>query len=214
MREAVTFWIGAILAAVIGLLGLSGVLHILITIPYPSNNKGAEWVAAIGTVGTLIGTIWLASSDRRERSRRELDFATVIAVEFTEILPNVICATKTVINLLNDEFLTAYGQEYHTMANHLEMAGIWSVEDLTKLIVVPNRTAAKLALARAHLLSEIARFREATTSAQSRTQEETFQFNRSAAENLTSLLPSMEQGYGECVQLVNGEYQVHLPLHR
>lgn len=42
------------------------------------------WVGSIGTVGTLVGTIWLATTERRNRSRQEYALAQVTAASFVE----------------------------------------------------------------------------------------------------------------------------------
>ena len=72
-------WAIMVIATAIGLAGYEG-------IPWDKMDVTvwAYWVGAIGTIGALIGTIWLATSDRRNRRQQEFALAQVTAASFIE----------------------------------------------------------------------------------------------------------------------------------
>ena len=63
--------IGVILACAIAFMGFAAGIHLLVSLPIPKDT-GAEWIASIGTVGTLAGTIWLATAESRNRRNENL----------------------------------------------------------------------------------------------------------------------------------------------
>lgn len=69
MKEQVLRFVGAVLLTILAVLGVGAILHILVTLPF--EGKGPEWVTALGTIGTLIGTIYLARTETRRRESRE-----------------------------------------------------------------------------------------------------------------------------------------------
>jgi len=104
----------------------------------------AYWVAAIGTTGTLIGTIWLATEEKRERSRRELDLALVVCggiiLKITEIQVKMKAVGETLL-------LTVPGERENIEWSAGILSTLPEIEfsDLAALIVLPDNVATKVA---------------------------------------------------------------------
>lgn len=104
----------------------------------------AYWVAAIGTTGTLIGTIWLATEEKRERSRRELDLALVVCggiiLKIAEIQVKMEAVGKKLLRTIPGERENIeWGAEILGTLPEIEF------RDLAALIVLPNNVATKVA---------------------------------------------------------------------
>jgi hypothetical protein len=104
----------------------------------------AYWVAAIGTTGTLIGTIWLATEEKRERSRRELDLALVVCggiiLKISEIQVKVDAVGKGLLE-------TVAGERDNVEWSAEILADLPEIEirDLAALVVLPDNFATKVA---------------------------------------------------------------------
>lgn len=92
--------IGLVLVTIIAALGAAAAIHVLVTLPFP-DNKGAEWVGAIGTVATLVGTLWLATTETRRRLRQERLAAFVHATSISIRLTYAEASLNAVAELLN-----------------------------------------------------------------------------------------------------------------
>jgi hypothetical protein len=116
------------------------------------------WVGAVGTVGTLIGTIILATQDRRKRNVEMMDLAVVTASSMIERL--------TVANTLLDDFgrdlnrdvvnaLSSTQDEMQKVfASHtkrLEVLPSFETQELERIVILPNHCAAHLAAANGRL---------------------------------------------------------------
>lgn len=104
----------------------------------------AYWVGAVGTTGTLIGTIWLASSEKRERTRRELDLALVVCGGMILKIIEIQLQYKNVGQHLKATTL----ESFERVKWYAELLGeLPKIEfsDLAALIILPNNTATKLA---------------------------------------------------------------------
>jgi hypothetical protein len=78
MRDEVLRVIGAVVVGLIIILGLLAGVQMLSISPIWSE-QGATWVGAVGTVATLAGTIWLATTESRRRRKEELERAYIVA---------------------------------------------------------------------------------------------------------------------------------------
>jgi hypothetical protein len=74
MAIGYTKYAAILLSAVAGLLACAGVFWSGLTAA-----DWGKWVGAVNTVGTLIGTIWLATESSREKSVKAGDSASVTA---------------------------------------------------------------------------------------------------------------------------------------
>lgn len=154
MKEHVFRFVGAVFLTVLALLGVGAALHILVTLPF--DGKGPEWVGAIGTVATLIGTIWLAMTGERTRRNEGRDRAFVAASGLMLHLTKMQAVLETAAEHFSDEFFAERGFEYLMQAQLIEEPGVWSEEQILPLIVIPNHVCAHLARARADIF-DIAR---------------------------------------------------------
>ena len=103
------------------------------------------WVGSVGTVATLIGTIWIATEAARQRRRDETDFAIIAAAEFTFRLHSMQDTLRGVIERLPSIRNGAYGDIFKECCEQIQSAEIWRAEDLKPLVIIPGHLAANLA---------------------------------------------------------------------
>lgn len=110
------------------------------------------WVGSIGTVATLIGTIWLATESERKRRREELDKATLAAARMLVQIPVIRASFTTVRSfLIHSLFGTDPRPDYIQAAKILQDTGTWSVADVDLLVHLPGQTAAKMEMTRSRI---------------------------------------------------------------
>jgi hypothetical protein len=132
-------------AVVVGLTGTVTWLQL-------SSTDLAAWIAAVGTIGTLIGTIWLATAETRLRTDIELTKAKMIAASQVLRLNTCIRHFEEISNSIN-EIDTPNGVEIHVPAHldsclaKLQEIDLWSVADCVELIPLPEYSAWRLAIA-------------------------------------------------------------------
>ncbi|MBW3512898.1 hypothetical protein [Janthinobacterium sp. NKUCC06_STL] len=102
------------------------------------------WVGSVGTVGTLIGTMLLATSERRNRSRQEFALAQVTAASFAErirVLRHLLEQSIEALKVCeNDIFKADFAGLYRT----IDDIRIWSPAETIPLITLPGKVAMKL----------------------------------------------------------------------
>jgi hypothetical protein len=134
---------------VLGVLLTAGLLVDLILIGLECDlNKSdwGTWVGSIGTVGALIGAIWVATADRRAKRQERLDYALIAAAGLVARLPLIIKALLRARTTLTTP-LDQSDDVNHMLAkafSFMEEANLWSAEELVPLVFLPNQTAAKL----------------------------------------------------------------------
>jgi hypothetical protein len=108
-------------------------------------DKGT-WSGALGTVGTLIGTIWLATSESRRRHRDEITRARLHAASFMLQLAHASGALGQVTRSLQIDTQVDRGPG-PILACLTNMQGIelWTIEDLIPLAPLSKNFAALLA---------------------------------------------------------------------
>jgi hypothetical protein len=144
MKEQVLRFIGAVFLTILALLGIGAALHILVTLPF--EGKGPEWVGAIGTVATLIGTIVLANTQNREKTKSDLTLARLHAASMVLRLVHAQAVVAEVCRMLDLARQIEMGPEHLTqMMDKLSGIDLWSVGELVPLVPLPNNIAVKLA---------------------------------------------------------------------
>jgi hypothetical protein len=113
----------------------------------------AYWVAAIGTIGTLIGTIVIATSENRRRKKTEVDFAKLAAAGMLFKVRRVRRAVRAFNAMIarpaeQHEIDSAVQVDYAGFIQGIEDAGMWNLADVMPLIHLPNETAYNLEYAR------------------------------------------------------------------
>lgn len=122
------------------------------------------WVGSIGTVCTLIGTIWLATAEKRKQRRQELDRAFVAAASIDLKLQKMLDTLQSSV----EHFAEPPGETdyfYDVFAQLIEGEEIWNDDEILPLIALPDRVCARLASARSlirecvHKMTELANTR-------------------------------------------------------
>lgn len=143
MKEHVSRFIGVVLLTILALLGLGAAIHIMVTLPLAG--KGPEWVGAIGTVGTLIGTIWLATKGERNKRKEALLVARLHAAGMFWKLSHLKLTVESVSNNLDPGDAPDLNKKITSCRDILEKLILWSMADLVPLAPLPRGIAAKLA---------------------------------------------------------------------
>lgn len=108
-------------------------------------DKGT-WSGALGTVGTLIGTIWLATSESRRRHRDEITRARLHAASFMLQLAHASGAIGQVARSLQRDIQIDRGPTpILACLSVMREIELWAIEDLIPLAPLPNNVAALLA---------------------------------------------------------------------
>lgn len=111
-----------------------------------SKSDWGTWVGSVGTVGALIGTIWLATEERRRRNRESMDLATLAAASLLLRLARMAGAIQRVISVLETDPPPGKVTNFRFCSDCLEKSDRWTTEDLLPLIPLPNHAAASLAI--------------------------------------------------------------------
>lgn len=106
------------------------------------------WVGAIGTIGALVGTIWLATSSERLRVREARARAFVACASIGLKVADTQEAVDSVIEYLEDEFEIGYAVNVKMLSDRLKNSGQWSDEEILPLIFLNSRVTAHLATIR------------------------------------------------------------------
>lgn len=127
-------------------LGVTALVHEVVILWPADVQKAAEWTGAIGTVGTLIGTIWLATAQTRRRDRDELLRAKLAGVGQMFRLAHAIRDITEVRNTLQTLAICDLGGS-HLMncISKLSAIPLWTADELVPMIPLPGSTAARLA---------------------------------------------------------------------
>lgn len=146
--------IGGIIIGITILIGTLAAVQLLSQTPLWST-EGSGWVGAIGTVGTLIGTIWLATAEARRRKAQEAARGFIVAASLAPRLDMLSHHIGAFSGRL--EFSDWEGMQQGTA--HQEASGFLSfaytpatTDELIALESMPLNCATKLAYAQAQLV--------------------------------------------------------------
>jgi hypothetical protein len=110
------------------------------------------WIGSIGTVATLIGTIWLATSAERRKRQEDLGKATVAAARMAVRIPVIQSSFSTVRAFLaNTVFDGDPRLDYAAAARHMQDTGTWSNADVDPLIHMSGGRVAMLEMTRSRI---------------------------------------------------------------
>lgn len=144
-------WAIMVIAAAIGVGGYNGIPWCKMDV-----TVWAYWIGAIGTVGAFVGTIWLATSERR---KNHLDSVLLARITATDLHIRVRVARtqveeacdyfrkynpKNMPNLSEEEYATHY---FNAIGSMLSNVRLWDLPELSPLISLPGHSAALLATA-------------------------------------------------------------------
>jgi len=139
-------WAAMVLGAAVGLGGYEWICWSKL-----SASDWGTWVGAIGTVATLIGTIVLATNERRERLRSERNLALVTVAALTFQIPFVQSSLRSVIITMQRDVDQNQATDYASVADTLNTMPLWTREELATLVGIRDHLAARLAFAGAEI---------------------------------------------------------------
>lgn len=105
------------------------------------------WFGAIGTIGALVGAIWIATGERRRRESEARDLATIAAAGVLLRISRINAALGRVADHLSTKFTAGGGPDFRYCAGQIKLVGLWDVSEIVPLVALPNHAAAKLAFA-------------------------------------------------------------------
>lgn len=111
----------------------------------------AAWMGAFGTIAAFIGTIWIATGERRVRERKEHDLAMITAASLMFRIIYVRRAINELELALEQRLENSVRVDYGAHYTKIEELDIWTNEELIPLVTLPNHAAAKLAAAQTML---------------------------------------------------------------
>jgi hypothetical protein len=149
--------VGFFLVAIVGVLGVLAAVHMVMSLPFTAteHDKRAEWVGALGTVGTLIGTIWLATSAERRRHREAMDRAIIAASALQLDLFAMVHALQNALTTFFDRMEDGDTIHYKLIAENILGSGTWRDEQFLPLVVMRNHVAARLVVANSIIKSAV-----------------------------------------------------------
>ena len=154
MRDELLRIAGGVVLGLVVILGVLAAVQVLSTSPLWSA-VGATWVGAIGTVGTLLGTIWLASAEARRRHAQARAGSYIVASALAPRL-ELLAADVGAFNAA-----LIFGRPEERGATVKQLADNFlsiayeraTTEDLLALEAMPNNCATKLAFAQAQIFT-------------------------------------------------------------
>ncbi|OEZ50318.1 hypothetical protein JAB1_14330 [Janthinobacterium sp. MP5059B] len=143
-------WAIMVIAGAIGLAGYEGIPWCKMDI-----TVWAYWVAAVGTISTLLGTIWLATNESRHRRAEALSKAKLTALHIHMNLLHTESLAKGVLESLSNlrDFLDEHAAVEHDVikaifivSDTLDRSVYFTADELSRLIPLPDHCADKIAL--------------------------------------------------------------------
>ncbi len=143
-----------------GLLGVvaAGLTHTGTSVGLKGGDWPA-WVGAVGTVATLMGTIWLATAQTRQKARDDLTLARLHAAGMVNRLGYACSAIGKTCRTFETSLTTPidlYIGHWLEIQKELSSIRLWNTSELVPMVTLPKNTAAKLAQAADELQTVIA----------------------------------------------------------
>lgn len=160
------------------------------------------WVGSVGTVGALIGTVWLATSERRKRLRdeRAMEIVTCMSLLIREL--KAMISIRTVLEELENDVPAISGVTMLQCSDILEQTELWTPQEVAPLIRVPNDAAAMLVHAVEAIRHTIGELRWMAMEGP----EETAKRMSPLILQLRVALNALELAHVECEAVVHGPY--------
>lgn len=114
--------------------------------------KKPEWIGALGTIAAFLGTIWIATNETRRRRRETGDLAVLVCIGMSNDLQWLI-DQLAITDELDRDYPVGNIQSWKGAADAISNRCHWSDEQITKLVCVGGKTAERIVLARAQILS-------------------------------------------------------------
>lgn len=163
-----------------------------------SKSDWGTWVGSIGTVGTLVGTVLLATSEGRAKREEQRALALVATAGFIVRLRNLLRGLANARAVLteplaqHDDARVTFAECFEFIEDH----DLWTAEELVPLLYLPRQTAARLAKLGIDARTTKAKFKKA--SEQDAPWDAVELLARVFVAELTSTLERAERVYVEC----------------
>lgn len=146
-------WAIMVIAAAIGLAAYEGIPWCKMSVA-----EWAYWVAAVGTTGTLIGTIWLATNETRIKNARDMVTARISVSALRPRVLEVLNICKNVCVMLDQISIEVRLGEFSSVKVRevgigLATVATWDTSDLMPLAVLQDGCAEKLAGAHGFIIT-------------------------------------------------------------
>ena len=164
-----------------------------------SKSDWATWVGSIGTVGALIGTIWIASAQARsaarmERTRARLHAASIV-VRLLHVKGDL---RRTAETMRSIDPAHIYEPKFRLSLESLQSIQLWTIEDVMPLLPLPGGIAGLLA----HSIGSIEGLRRvlanAMTSGELGTADGRAEFIRGFCFQIDRVVKFVEEGFEGC----------------
>lgn len=156
------------------------------------------WVGSIGTIGTLMGTLWLATREQARRSHSERSLALVTVAALTFRIPLIRNQLDYIGAKLISDLQHPGTTDYQSISLIMNALPIWKPEELAHLVVLRDDLAARLAFAAAQidtvriLFNQVAEMRVYTDPLHNRL------FNLSALPQINSPIEILDDCFNRC----------------
>src|SRR5471030_2141973 len=110
-----------------------------------SNSDWGTWIGSVGTVGALIGTIVIASDERKARKKRELALAKISATSFNVRLGELLVAVSGAVTLANAFDAGGVIENLELAEKLIIEANIWAPAEVIDLVGYDPELASDLA---------------------------------------------------------------------
>jgi hypothetical protein len=138
-RPLLWILLGAVSIAALASIGFQHALN---------KSDWGTWVGAVGTVGALIGTIWLAYGETRRRERRELLIAELHAEEILVQVVKLRASTRALSADSTGVLVTSTDPRIlNWCIDHVKKLEAWQVEELIPLTAMSTNVAVNMARA-------------------------------------------------------------------
>lgn len=171
----------------------------IINKPFTHSGDMATWAGAFGTFVAFAGTIWVATSETRRRTRDELLKARLRAASMVLRLVQAQACIETVCRDLELCGKVDMGVEpFLNSRDTLKNIDIWGIDELIPLAPLPNNAAVQLAAASDQTRSAIPILENAAVRLKAEKPTERTKFAQSLHKNLSGTASLIEQSIVEC----------------
>jgi hypothetical protein len=120
-----------------------------------------------------VGTIWLATEAERRKEREQFDLAIITASTLVARIADLRSSMFIALKLLpaGETTLNDIREGLQKGVETINQVGLWTQEDLTPLVRLPNHIAARLAVIGMRLTSSLARTEKASRNPNSSTKQ-------------------------------------------
>lgn len=121
-----------------------------LVLSWMASEVGATWTGAVGTVATLVGTIWIASAETRAKKADALAVAMVHAASTRGKIADAVPLMEIALEMTRQQ--RPLRATFLRCAAQVDTIELWTAEELIPFSRLPKRCASRLALARENII--------------------------------------------------------------